>query len=165
MMKSTVPSEIRFWRFVEKTETCWLWTGGRIGKSKQYGSFGVGKTWLAHRWIWTQLNGQIPIHHEIDHRCGVGHCVRPDHLELVTQKENRQRGRHHGFTMQTNGSGYRGVYRHPINPKWIAQIRSMGTTRYLGSFDTAEEAAIVYNGAALEAFGSSFHNFNLVQMG
>ncbi len=41
---------------------------------------------------------------------------------------------------RANTSGQTGVYRHKKTGKWIAQITFQGKTRYLGSYETFEEA-------------------------
>jgi hypothetical protein len=83
----------RFWAKVEKTETCWLWTGAKI--SRGYGCCGFeGQPWLVHRLAYTVLVGPIGQGLTIDHvkpRCTSKLCVRPDHLEPVTRRENTQR--------------------------------------------------------------------------
>lgn len=83
------PAEVRFWLKVNKTDTCWLWTA-RINKYG-YGQFKAGRHWAAHRWSYTHVVGPIPDGLELDHLCRVRHCVRPDHLEPVTQRENIRR--------------------------------------------------------------------------
>jgi hypothetical protein len=87
-MPKTLPQ--RFWDKVKKTDTCWLWTGGKDGAG--YGAFGDGQERLAHRLAYKDLKGPIPEGLQIDHLCCVRHCVNPDHLEAVTQKENILRG-------------------------------------------------------------------------
>jgi hypothetical protein len=88
--------EARFWEKVDKTDTCWLWTGSsdRLG----YGRF---STWpsvtLAHRFAYELLAGPIPDGLVIDHLCRTPSCVNPDHLEPVTQRENLRRGARHGL--------------------------------------------------------------------
>lgn len=80
----------RFWAKVDKTDTCWLWTGSTNGR---YGQFSVdGKTAYAHRVSWVVTNGPLPEGRELDHLCRVHRCVRPDHLEPVTRRENLLRG-------------------------------------------------------------------------
>ncbi len=53
-------------------------------------------TFLAHHF----LVGRPPDGFEWDHLCFMRHCVRPDHLELVTRKENIARQRAHGKRRQ-----------------------------------------------------------------
>ena len=79
--------EQRFWLQVEKTDTCWLWTG-HISKA----GYGYFESMLAHHF----LIGKPPTGFEADHLCFRRNCVRPDHLEVVTRKINIQRQRIHG---------------------------------------------------------------------
>ncbi len=81
-----------FWAHVEKTETCWLWTAGLDRDGYGYGNF-RGKRFRAHRFSYELLIGPIPKRREPDHLCRVRHCVRPDHMEPVTQQENQRRGK------------------------------------------------------------------------
>lgn len=82
----------RFWRRVEKTETCWNWIGQIVAG---YGviSFG-GKSQKAHRISWEMEHGPIPEGLTIDHLCRNKRCIRPDpsHLEPVTNTVNIRRG-------------------------------------------------------------------------
>ena len=83
----------RFWSKVNRTGSCWLWIGAV--HSGGYGVFGIGdgtKTTYAHRWAYETLVGPIPDGLEVDHLCRTRNCVRVDHLELVTHKENILRG-------------------------------------------------------------------------
>lgn len=89
---SDAPPEVRFWDYVDKTESCWLWTG--YVKTAGYGQFNVchGRTALAHRYSYELLVGPIPAGLTIDHLCKVRRCVNPDHMEPVTAGENALRG-------------------------------------------------------------------------
>ncbi len=71
---------------------CWLWVNHIIPRG--YGHVGVnGITRRAHRVSWEVANGRtIPDGLQIDHLCRVRHCIRPDHLEVVTAKVNQNRG-------------------------------------------------------------------------
>jgi len=78
----------RFMARVEKLPgSCWLWGGGKRGKG--YGSFSVGGRGVyAHRFAYEQFVGPIPVGLVIDHLCRVRHCVNPEHLRAVTNREN-----------------------------------------------------------------------------
>lgn len=52
-----------------------------------------------------------------------------------------------------NKAGYRGVYKHTRNPAWIASITVNRQTIYIGSFTTAEKAAMAYDKKATELLG------------
>jgi Holliday junction resolvase len=77
--------------YIEDEDGNWLWTGSvdRAGYGKLHRD---GQT-LAHRWYWIQRFGPVPADRPIlDHLCRVHRCVNPEHLEPVTQIENRLRG-------------------------------------------------------------------------
>jgi HNH endonuclease len=80
----------RFWAKVDKTESCWLWTGAL---AKGYGQFGGTRKQRiqAHRWAYQELVGSIPEGLELDHLCRVRRCVNPAHLEPVTHSVNIMR--------------------------------------------------------------------------
>lgn len=70
---------------------CWLWTGAI--QNSGYGMLGRGgQKYLAHRFAYTMLVGEIPDGMDIDHKCRVRRCCNPDHLEPVTRHENIMRG-------------------------------------------------------------------------
>ena len=90
-MKTRIEPRLRFWPKVNKTETCWLWTGAK--SSAGYGQISDrGRALYAHRLAYEWLVTPIPEGLVIDHLCRVRHCVNPDHLEPVTQAENVRRG-------------------------------------------------------------------------
>ena len=83
-------TEERFWSKVDKTETCWLWTGPLF---KGYGRFALdGKSLQPHRLSDEWLVGPIPEGLSIDHLCRVRKCVNPFHMEPVMLGENVLRG-------------------------------------------------------------------------
>jgi hypothetical protein len=80
----------RLWRYVRKTETCWLWTGGTY-------SYGYGRLWFdgqehaAHHVAWELLRGPVPETLWVLHNCPGGdnpRCVNPDHLWLGNAAAN-----------------------------------------------------------------------------
>jgi HNH endonuclease len=70
---------------------CWLWTG-QVNESG-YGHFRRrdGRTVKAHRFAYETARGPIPEGLTLDHLCGRPRCVRPTHLEPVTNAENLRR--------------------------------------------------------------------------
>lgn len=124
----------RFWSKVDKSGECWTWG---IGKNKKgYGLFSVdGASRMAHRVSWA-LSGQVvPPGMQLDHMCHNRGCVRPDHLRLVTNKQNME---NLSGPLARNPTGIRGVSRH--GRKWRVDVRHNGQTNYGGYYSTPEEA-------------------------
>lgn len=70
---------------------CWLWVGA---KRKAYGAVQHGgRVQQAHRVMYELVVGPIAEGLVLDHLCRVPACVRPEHLEPVTQMENLRRGK------------------------------------------------------------------------
>lgn len=71
---------------------CWEWTAARYGGG--YGGIRVGgKLRPAHRVSYELAVGPIPEELVIDHLCRNRACVNPDHLEVVSFRENILRGK------------------------------------------------------------------------
>ena len=72
-----------------------------------YGVFMLnGKQLKAHRFMYEQVHGPIPEGLVIDHRCSNPSCVRPDHLDAVTQGENVQRTWDRGRRKPSQSTAY-----------------------------------------------------------
>lgn len=77
------------------TDSCWLWTGTINSDGYGIAHIKLGNKWVhrkAHRIIYELHNGKIPDNLVCDHLCRVRNCVNPNHIEIVTQSENRKRG-------------------------------------------------------------------------
>lgn len=73
---------------------CHLWTGGTSGSGR---GGGYARMWLdgqvvaVHIVAWTNEHGYVPGKKQLDHKCRQRLCVRDDHLELVTPRQNCKR--------------------------------------------------------------------------
>lgn len=93
-----LPLAERFWSFVLKTDTYWLWQGGR--NSNGYGHFTLtGKQQSpSHRVAFELTYGMILPGLFCCHHCDTPLCVRPDHLFLGTHTDNMRDMAHKGRT-------------------------------------------------------------------
>jgi hypothetical protein len=60
-------------------------------------------------------------------------------LQLITNKKNTSKDRKNKTSKYTNVSW------HKQSNKWLAQFRENGSVKYLGTFETEEEARDAYN--------------------
>jgi hypothetical protein len=132
---------------------CWEWSG--YCNDLGYGQlrYGKSRTIFAHRLSFFLTHGSVP--ERLDHICDNPPCVNPSHLRPATQSQNlgRKRQRH-------SSSPFRGV-RQQKGGRWSATITVDYEAKYLGTFDSAEQAAAVYDRAALEMRGE-FARLNVV---
>ena len=153
-------NEARFWEKVNQDGRapsnapnlggCWEWTASK--HEDGYGEFQLkGKVRKAHRVAYELTHGGIPEGKDIDHRCRNRGCVRPDHLRLVTNKQNHE---HRGVD-RTNTSGYRGVSFHRVSKKWQVYVTHNGRRHYGGNFLDVHEA-----GAAAKALRNELFTHN-----
>jgi hypothetical protein len=89
-MKKTAIDRFREKYKVNDITGCWEWHG--YIHPGGYGHFSDKHKFTAHRWSYEYFISKIPDNLQLDHLCRVRHCVNPNHLEAVTQKENILRG-------------------------------------------------------------------------
>ena len=122
--------QVRFWSRVDRTETCWVWIGGRQKRadgSLWYGVFciGHGKSYLAHHVAWIAENGAVPDGLVLRHSCDNPACVRSAHIEPGTQAQNLEDMRVRGRAFTEFG---RSGVEHPaakMNPGRVREIRAL----------------------------------------
>ncbi|GAB3042152.1 hypothetical protein GCM10027079_02690 [Sediminivirga luteola] len=113
-----------------------IWTGAR--NEHGYGVIWDGnRTRLVHRWNWERERGPIPDELDLDHRCGVPACCNPEHLRVVSAKQNAE---NRVRLPSNNTSGYRGVYWSASRGKWFAKAKHHGHQYHGGYFDSPEAA-------------------------
>lgn len=113
------PVEPRFWSKVEKTDSCWVWKGGR--RRKGYGVFHVlSRPVAAHRFSWELASGQkVPEGFHVLHRCDNPPCVNPAHLFVGSNADNMadavEKGRHSSLHQRGR--------RRRLSPEDVLEIR------------------------------------------
>jgi len=108
------------------------------------------KEYLAHRLAWLYVYGRWPAE-EIDHIDGNKLNNKISNLRECSHQQNAYNFK----TYRNNTSGFPGVTRIPKTNKWRAQIRVGAKTKYLGTFDTAQDAYLEYLRAK-----AIYHPFN-----
>lgn len=98
------------------------------------------KVYRAHRVAWLFVHGQWPTK-EIDHINGNRADNRIANLRDVSHRENVQGARR---LSPRNKTGYTGVSWNTAKQCFTATIMRDGKAKFLGCFDTAEEAADAY---------------------
>ena len=125
----TLPPE--YWAKVDKTETCWLWTGAK--NQYGYGVFRLNRRAVsAHRVIVGALKGQY-----VDHMCYVHNCVNPAHLQIVT---NRQNVENRSGPNANSKTGVRSVSWDASRGQYRVEVKANYKTHFGGRYDSLAEA-------------------------
>ena len=88
---SRLSTQERFWRYVNKTESCWLWLSAV--NSAGYGIFNSGgefRSRLAHRYSFHINKGPLKPGVLVRHLCHNPACVNPAHLECGSDADNHK---------------------------------------------------------------------------
>lgn len=132
-MIAPTPFFDRFWSKVDKSDLggCWLWTGHTVDG---YGRIRLGTRErdphaYAHRVAYEFLVGPVPAGLQLDHLCRVRHCVNPDHLEPVTNRENTVRGLGPELTRARQAAITHCKNGHPLIGENMRHATSHGVTR------------------------------------
>lgn len=132
--------------------------GSVAGTNKDgYTAIGVNrKIYQAHRLAWLYAHGKWPDKH-IDHINGERNDNKISNLREYDDLQNsRNRGK-----QWNNTSGYKGVAWHKRDNKWHAQCMINRIQHYVGSFNTAEQAADAYRKFARKNFGEFYKKSEL----
>lgn len=139
--------ELRFESFVDKSESCWIWTGYR--NNSGYGRLNIGqRNTLAHRYSYELHYGAIPEGLMVDHMCHNPACVNPAHLRLATAKQNQE---NLSGPRIDNRLGVRGVSLTRTG-KYKAKVGHNGEVIEVGTFDSLEEADLAVRAKRNELF-------------
>lgn len=150
----------KFWWLVNRR---WpIMAGQEAGHLHQAGSktyirmYIDGNKYYAHHLAWLYVHGILPP--ELDHWNGDGTHNWIDNLRDVTRVQNTAN------KITSNGK-LKGVYQdlRLANPRWMAKIQVNGQQIYLGTFESAEEAAKAYQCAADKYYGE-FASHNRVEI-
>lgn len=74
------------------SDGCWAWNGTSLPRGYGLTSY-HGRNVLAHRLSYELFVEPIPAGLIVDHKCRNPRCVRPDHLQAISQQENVERGK------------------------------------------------------------------------
>jgi hypothetical protein len=149
-----------FWNFVDKSGSCWLWTGSLCSNGYgQCGGFLNGKKTmlLAHRAAWFLSRGEDPGGGlVILHSCDTRNCVNPNHLSKGTHSDNMRdcvaKGR-----FKPNRFYHRGAKHHAVlHPERAIRGDAHGMSR-VSSADVLDIRRIYgAGGASLSQLGAHY---------
>lgn len=126
-------------------------TAGSINRTNGYVNVKIGTNngFRAHRLIWLYVHGLWP-QHDLDHINGIRHDNRLCNLREATRAQNV----HNASCRKTSISGIKGVSWDNAKACWITQVYRPDGTKYLGCFESKEDAAKAYRLEAQKAFGA-----------
>jgi len=93
-MPANTPLDV--FKYIEMTASseCWKWSGAWGGRATDRRPYFMsnGRRTMAYRWVWEQVNGDIPEGQMILHSCDKGGwptgCCNPHHMRLGVSADN-----------------------------------------------------------------------------
>ena len=140
LFQADFESGVLFWWDVERGRAPAGWTDKRGYRMVKIG----GRDYRVHRVIYAMFHRTDPGEWEIDHINGVFADNRITNLRLVTRDANCANRR-------SWRKGLRGAY--AKDGRWMAVIQVENKRRYLGTYDTEEEAHSAFRKAAAAHYG------------
>lgn len=107
-------------RITLSDDGCWIYP---TCSSERYGVLirkdeGHRSAVSTHRFVYSEIVGEIPERLQLDHLCRVRACCNPDHLEPVTQAENIRRA----VPYRTTSTKFARVIEGPITGADLASV-------------------------------------------
>lgn len=104
----------RFLAKIKKENGCWVWTASKVKTKLSYGQIWDGeRLQLSHRVSYQIYKGKIPKGMTIDHMCRNTLCVNPEHLRVLSLRDNILAG--DGPTAKNYRKKFC-VHGHPLKP-------------------------------------------------
>ena len=140
MSRPLTPQDFEARSWPDPNSGCILFDGETLWNGYQRISY-EGKRWLAHRLAWVLSGRDLPAGMQLCHKCDVRSCVNIDHLFLGTAADNSRDCSRKGRQRKSGKGLPFGVAQARPGHRFKGQVRIRGVLRYLGFFDTAEQAS------------------------
>ncbi len=124
-----------FWTRIDKSGTCWNWTGASRGDGYGVITMSDGRIVRAHRFAYEATHGPIPAGLVVMHACDNRACCNPAHLSVGTRGDNHRDAVAKGRNAFGERSGHA-----RLSSEEIAEIRADTRTHALiaASFGTSQ---------------------------
>ena len=96
----------RFWVLVDRSGSCWTWTGCHTSRGQGHFALEHSKAVLAHRFAWQDLGGELSANEKLLNTCGSLDCVNPEHYYRAS-KQCRRGHLYNEETLSTRRNGER----------------------------------------------------------
>lgn len=157
--QNTVDRWERYWSRINKTDTCWLWTGGT--NSGGYGSmwFG-GRLCGTHRLMLVWMGKlKTPIHtgsmatNVVLHSCDNPRCVNPAHLQLGTNTENQKEAYARARRAAERGATHTNA---KLTPEQVEEIRRLYNSKTFVQIELAAMFGVSQRAISLVVRGETY---------